>query len=98
MSLEVPATEVGVTEGDDEGVSLPTTVVPLEPDGDGAGEDDPSPGEGVGESLPVGEVTGVGDGLVPGPGVGLGLGSGSGVVSGARSTLKRAGALVALTV
>lgn len=95
---------VRVTEGDDEGVSLPVTVVPLEPDGDGAGEDDPSgagdplPGEGVGELLAVGDVTGVGDEPGPGPGVGVGRGSGSGVVSGARTTRNMAGALVALTV
>ena len=84
-----------MTEGDGKGVSLPTTVVPLESDGDGPGGD-PLPGEGVGESLAVGEVLGVGDGLVPGPGVGVGLGSGSGVVSG--RTLNTAGALFALTV
>ncbi len=97
--------EVGVTEGDDEGVSLPATVVPFEPDEDGPGEDDPSPGEGdplpgegVGESLAVGEVTGVGDGLVPGPGAGVGRGLGSGVGLGPRPTLNTAGALVALTV
>ena len=94
-----------MTEGDDEGVSLPTTVVPFEPDGDGPGEGDPLPGDGdpfpgvdVGESLAVGEVTGVGDGLVSGPGVGVGLGSGSGVGPGPGPILSTAGALVALTV
>ncbi len=105
MLPEAPPLEVGVTEGDDEDVSLPTTVVPFEPVEDGPGEgdplpgeDDPFPGEGVGESLAVGEVTGVGDGLVPGAGVGVGLGSGSGVGPGARRTLNTAGALFALTV
>lgn len=93
-----------MTEGDDEGVSLPTTVVPFEPVEDGPGEDDPLPGdgdplpgEGVGESLALGEVTGVGEGLVPGPGVGVGRGSGS-VGPGPRPTLNMAGGLVALTV
>ena len=97
--------EVEVTEGDDEGVSLPVTVVPFEPNGDGPGEGDPLPGDGdpfpgeaVGESLAVGEATGVGDGLVPGPGVGVGRGSGSGVGPGPRPTVSIAGALVALTV
>lgn len=91
-------------KGDEEDVPLPVPV-PLEPNGDEPGEDDPSPGEGdpfpgegVGESLAVGEVTGVGDGLVPGVGVGVGLEFGSGVVSRPRCTLKTAGALVALTV
>ena len=90
--------KVGVTEGDAEGVSLPTTVVPFEPVEDGPGGGDPFPGEGIGESLAVGEVTGVGDGLVPGRGVGVGRGSGSGVGPGPRPTLNMARALVALTV
>ena len=105
MLLEAPSLEVEVSEGDDEGVSLPTTVVPFEPVEDGPGEGDPLPGEGdpfpvegVGESLAVGEVTGVGDGLVPGPGGGVGLGSGSGVGPDERRTLNMPGALVALTV
>lgn len=90
-----------------EGVSLPVTFVPFDPDGDEPGEDDPFPrkgdpfpgegdplpGEGVGESLVVGEVV-VGVGRVSG----VELGSGSGVVSGARRTLNTAGALVALTL
>lgn len=95
--------DVRVTKGDDEGVSPPVTVVPVAPDGEGPGEDDPLPGEddplpgeGLGELLAVGDVRGVGDGV--GPGVGVELGSGSGVVSGPRRTLKTAGALVALTV
>lgn len=89
-----------MTKGDDEDISLPVTAVPLEPDGDAPGEGDPLPGEGVGESLVVGDVTAVGDGLGPGvdAGVGVGPGSGSGVVSGERRTLNTAGALVALTV
>ena len=105
MPPAAPSFGVGVTEGDDEDVSLPTTVVPFEPVEDGPGEGDPLPGdcdpfpgEGGGESLAVGEVTGVGDGLVPGPGVGVGRGSGSGVGPGPRPTLNIARALVALTV
>ena len=93
-----------------EGVSLPVTFVPFEPDGDEPGEDeplpgdgdplpgegDPLPGEGVGESLVVGDVAAVGDGL--GPGVGVGVAFGSGVGVGACRTLNTAGALVALTL
>ena len=101
MFPEDAALGAGVPKGDDEDVPVP--VVPLEPDGPGEddpspGDGDPFPGEGVGESLAVGEVTGVGDGLVPGVGVGVGLEPGSGVVSRPRCTLKTAGALVALTV
>ena len=95
---------VRVTEDDDEGVSLPVTVVPSEPDGDEPGEGDPLPGEGdplpgegVGESLVVGDVTGDGDGLVSGLVVGVGLEFGSGVL-GERPTLNTVGALVALTL
>ena len=98
MFPEAPSVGIGVTEGDDEDVSLPVTVVPLEPDGDEPGEADPLSGEGAGESLVVGEVTGEGDGLVAGAGVGVGLGSGSDVGSGERRTLNTVGALVALTL
>ena len=101
MLVDVPLTALGKFEGVDEGVSLPVTV-PFAPDGDWAGEGEPSPGEGdplpgegVGELLAVGDVTAVGDGL--GPGVGVGLGSGSGVGVGALRALNTRGALVALT-
>ena len=98
MLPEAPSLKVGVTEGDDEDVSLPVPVVPSEPAGDEPGEADPLSGEGAGESLVVGEVAGEGDGLASGAGVGVGRGSGSDVVSGERRTLNTVGALVALTL
>ena len=88
-----------VEDGPGEGDPSPGEGDPLPGEGDPLpGEGDPLPGEDVGESLAVGDVSGVGDGLVSGvgAGVGVGLGSGSGG-SGPGPTLNLAGALVALT-